>query len=621
MFKPEKIVKVEVLGLQKNKEDFISLIHKFGLFHINDLSNSVKEDKIFHNANQDAPLKETEKISELTLRANFIREVFEKHIDEKNKKEIFPGRIPKNLTLNKISEMVEKKLSTFEKETIKVDQSLKNINNRIEEIKSDIELIDSYKIKFNINQFENSKYTNLIFGRMLKEDLELCEFSDVVKANSIILTNGAGKKIGDVMILYKRSIEEELNQALKQINFEREKVTLSTTDVNINTVSALKDELTVLIKKKNEKSAELNNLYSKYAEEGFIHEILSFAKSRAEVSTNFARTEKTFFMGAYMPENNFDSLNKLLLKHDIVLSKASQLKTAPVILNNLPYIKSFEQLTKMFGTPKYNTIDPTFFMALFFPFFFGFMFSDMGYGIMVMIFSSVFLILGKKSKTLFDYGIIFASAGIWTIVFGLLFGSFFGNLIKITPLLFDPFQKSIVILIAAIIIGFIHLNIGIILSMVNNLTNNNKKDFLFNDISLVLLQGSIIALIFKQNLLGGLLFALTLIMLFIKSSLFGLMEITSFVGMVLSYARILALSLATGGIALAINIVSAKIMGAGWIGLILAPIIIIFGHIFNFVINMIGSTINAVRLHFVEFFTVFFQEGGEEFKPFKIEKD
>jgi V/A-type H+-transporting ATPase subunit I len=95
------------------------------------------------------------------------------------------------------------------------------------------------------------------------------------------------------------------------------------------------------------------------------------------------------------------------------------------------------------------------------------------------------------------------------------------------------------------------------------------------------------------------------------------MDITNFFGTWFSYARILALNLATSGVALAVNILAEKTIS---FSVVTYVIILILGHLFNFVVNLIGCTINAARLHYVEFFSLFFESGGKPFKPFSIKK-
>jgi V/A-type H+-transporting ATPase subunit I len=115
--------------------------------------------------------------------------------------------------------------------------------------------------------------------------------------------------------------------------------------------------------------------------------------------------------------------------------------------------------------------------------------------------------------------------------------------------------------------------------------------------------------------------ASSVLSLIIKAGAFGITEITGFVGTWLSYARLLALLLATGGIALAINIMADKLATIPVIGIVLSIFILIAGHLFNFAINLLGSTIHSIRLHYVELFSQFYDASGKAFKRFTIKKE
>ena len=95
-------------------------------------------------------------------------------------------------------------------------------------------------------------------------------------------------------------------------------------------------------------------------------------------------------------------------------------------------------------------------------------------------------------------------------------------------------------------------------------------------------------------------------------------KITGTAGDILSYLRLFALGLATGIIASVVNTMAGMMWGS-LIGKIVAVGILIGGHIFNLVINALGGFIHTARLQFVEFFTKFYEGGGEEFKPFRRE--
>lgn len=110
--------------------------------------------------------------------------------------------------------------------------------------------------------------------------------------------------------------------------------------------------------------------------------------------------------------------------------------------------------------------------------------------------------------------------------------------------------------------------------------------------------------------------------IFLKNFAWGLFSLygaTSFIGIVLSYIRLMALGMVTGGIAMAINTIAWMVIKIPIIGIILALVILIFGHIYNIAINVLGAFVHSLRLNYVEFFPRFFTGGGEKFSPFKRE--
>lgn len=94
---------------------------------------------------------------------------------------------------------------------------------------------------------------------------------------------------------------------------------------------------------------------------------------------------------------------------------------------------------------------------------------------------------------------------------------------------------------------------------------------------------------------------------------------TSFVGVVLSYIRLMALGMVTAGIAMAINTIASLAIKIPIFGIIAALIILLIGHSYNLAVNVLGAFVHTLRLNYVEFFPRFFSGGGERFSPLKIE--
>ena len=105
----------------------------------------------------------------------------------------------------------------------------------------------------------------------------------------------------------------------------------------------------------------------------------------------------------------------------------------------------------------------------------------------------------------------------------------------------------------------------------------------------------------------------------ILGGLYSLYDIVGIFSDVLSYSRLLALGLATGVIAMIIDMLALMTSGVPGIGFIIGILIFCVGHVFNLVINTLGAFIHSGRLQFVEFFSKFFEAGGKKYKPFRFE--
>ena len=117
----------------------------------------------------------------------------------------------------------------------------------------------------------------------------------------------------------------------------------------------------------------------------------------------------------------------------------------------------------------------------------------------------------------------------------------------------------------------------------------------------------------------GLLFiVISLMLLFLGHKAMAMFQVTGFMGDVLSYARLMALGLCTTGIAMTVNVLSDMLYASSSIGILFAIVVFVVGHLFNFVINAMGSFVHGLRLHYVELFTKFYESGGTEFSPLEM---
>ncbi|GAK59877.1 H(+)-transporting two-sector ATPase [Candidatus Vecturithrix granuli] len=378
---------------------------------------------------------------------------------------------------------------------------------------------------------------------------------------------------------------------------------------------------------------------------------------------NFARTPKVYFLEGWMKQADKTRLEHGLRDYtdsiDILYEDpAEDDEAVPVILENTPYIQPFEIITRMYGMPKYHEPDPTPMLAPFFFLFFGLCLTDAGYGILLSLF-----MVWLMRKYVLDAGTtqlarLLYYGGFSTLVCGAFTGGWFGNIIDSLPaaltsvktikdalIIIDPMQEPIAFLILSLVLGYIQVCYGIFLKMRHRWRQGDPNGALLDQgIWLAFINSLFFWVILLASGMGDSLIGQGLSNLFmglallsgaarvwlhdrgnsklvmrILAGLYSLYDIVGIFSDVLSYSRLLALGLATGVIAMIIDMLTLMTTGIPGIGFLVGIIIFVFGHIFNLVINTLGSFIHSGRLQFVEFFSKFFEAGGKKYKPFKFE--
>ena len=381
-----------------------------------------------------------------------------------------------------------------------------------------------------------------------------------------------------------------------------------------------------------------------------------------EVLGTLPQSERTFVISGYIPAAVSDKVAGSLMKKYDCMVDVEELKEdeeAPVILKNNPFSATMEGVVESYGLPVKGEIDPTTIMSFFYVFFFGMMLSDAAYGVIVSIVCGILVLKFprmspgmKKSLKLFFY------CGLSTIVWGVLFGGYFGNIVDIvsakffgttiTPpaLWFIPLNEPMKLLLYSLLFGVIHLFTGLAIKGYLCIRERQIMDFfcdvvlwfmLLIGLLLMLLPSELFASIAQMEIVfPGWLNTLAQVLaiagaagivlmsgrsnknpaLRIALGAYDLYNITGWLSDVLSYSRLLALGLATGVIASVINQMGSMLPN-NVIGIIFFILIFIVGHAMNLAINLLGAYVHTNRLQFVEFFGKFYEGGGRPFHPFR----
>ncbi len=301
----------------------------------------------------------------------------------------------------------------------------------------------------------------------------------------------------------------------------------------------------------------------------------------------------------------------------------------PVRLDNPLWLKPFEMLTELYALPKYRDLDPTFIVAPLFLLYAGFMLTDFIYGLgLVVLGGALFALFRKRDRGVSDISVSIILIGAISMVFGVLTGSYLGDAPKYLlgletsqlALWRDPLADPLYFLIISLIVGLVHLNIGLVLGLIEAVRKRAWRTLISDRVIWWLLQAAILAFVLKASLLGKLLLIATVILVIAMNGPLGLLGMTGFMGDVISYSRLFALALSTAGIAMTVNLLAEMLSGVPYVGLLCATLIFLIGHLFSFAMNSLGSFVHSIRLQFVEFFGKFYEGGGDTFTPFKEER-
>jgi V/A-type H+-transporting ATPase subunit I len=295
--------------------------------------------------------------------------------------------------------------------------------------------------------------------------------------------------------------------------------------------------------------------------------------------------------------------------------------TVPVVLHNPRLFRPFEAITGMMPLPKYGTVDPTPFVAVFFPMFFGVVLGDIGYGAMLGTISLVLRLRSKSGTKMRSISEIGLACSLFAIVFGFLYGELFGDLghrVGLHPIILNREEAFFPFLGLALAIGLVHIVLGLVVGAVK-MFRGDKRRALGKGMAAVMVVLIALALMAAFEMLPERFFTPLVIailvafpILIIGEGVLAPIELVSTLGNVLSYARIMAVGTASVMMAIVAN----RMTGA-FGGVVVGVLFALLFHLINFVLGVFSPTIHMLRLHYVEFFGKFYSPGGSQYRPFR----
>ena len=531
---------------------------------------------------------------------------------------------------NELSD-ISKKIDSNNQKITAIDNSIKEIS-PWKSIKEPIEDLNSFrKLKFIMGYLPTKSLEKF---RTSIVDLKSTYFEeiDIVGRNSycIIFTNQ----------LEKEAVYENLRlNSFSEVNLEIKGVVSEE-------IQRLEDEKKILEEENSKLTDEIKKFTVNLQKMQSVYEYYQNLSLRNTVVSNFKATDKLDIIQGYIPadkENNFKELLEKLSASKVYLEIEDAKKDdpdVPIILKNNKIASLFESVTKMYALPKYDEVDPTFILSIFYWIFFGMMVADFAYGLILFVGSGIALMTLKFNDSTKKFLKFFFALSFSTMIWGLIYGSAFGDLITLPTQILDSSKDFMTVLMLSLAFGGVHLAFGLGMKAYVLIKNGNPMDA-FYDVFLwyltlttviLVIVGKVITLPSIVNTIAfyGMIVGMLGIIAFgardsksiagrIAGGLYSLYGITSYIGDFVSYLRLMALGLAGGFIAVAINIIVKMLVGGGIVGIVFGVIVFVFAQLFNIFLSFLSAYVHTSRLMYVEFFSKFYEGGGKAFKKFRSE--
>ena len=633
-----KMKKFKLFALEKDRKSLLKELQKFSYVHFvktKEEDESLKEIEL----NQDMTI-----IKEKSQKVKWMLNYFSKLFPKETKKEIDESSIKETLFV-----LVEQQASKYDFSNDY--ENLANISREIDSNKEEIANLEIYRkelskwlnIKESLGNLKAFRTAKFFLGTVAKKNFEPLKDKLRNFEHTYIEEISDESSQINIMLLTSNTEEKELKNELKTYSF---------TETNFNFDTSFTEEYEKTksreeeLKKANEKLKEKVEKLLKLIPKLLIQkEYLDNALMRETVVSNFKATDTVNVIEGYIPLDMEEEFKKIVNKNS---NKSNYLEIievdkddeeVPILLKNSGITGLFASITQMYALPKYNEIDPTAILSIFYWIFFGMMVADFAYGLILFILSGLALMIGKFDENKRKFLKFFFALSFSTMIWGLLYGSAFGDLIKLPTQVLDSSKDFMSIFILSIIFGAIHLVIALGIKAYILIKNGHFMDVIYDVFLWYLTLTSLIILLlagrfglseFTKNIfiacavigmLGIVVFgardAKTLVGR-IGGGLYSLYGITSYIGDFVSYLRLMALGLAGGFIASAINIIVKMLVSKGILGIILGVVVFTLGQSFNIFLSFLSSYVHTSRLTYVEFFSKFYEGGGKAFKKFRV---
>jgi V/A-type H+-transporting ATPase subunit I len=639
-----KMKKIELIAMLTDSKKIIELLQRRGVVEI-----SKNEDEELENTNVTAVVGEFDKFRNTAVQA---LEIIDNYFPEKvGLADMFSGKTEVEKHEFGQEAMQMEKVMAAANEIIKNQRTITEANTSISQLEIKCDMLDRWlPLDVPLN-FKGTASTSAYIGT-LPYQITAEELEEQLPDNCSVEVVSGSKEQTNLFILCSKDSYEEAGNKLRKLAFASVSEQESKTPNEL--IDSYKEKVEQLNKKIDEAKDSIEKLSENRKQLKFVIDYLQMRKEKYDALSGLGFTESTFVLTGFIPEKYAESLQKEIeAKYTaaITFTDPTDEDDVPVLLENSKFSAPVEGITKMYAMPGKGDVDPTPVMSFFYYLFFGMMLSDAGYGLLMVIGTTIALKKFKLESSMKKTLTMFRNCGISTVFWGALFGSWFGDIAQVVArnffdkeigslaLWFEPLTDPVKLLLVSFGLGILHLFLGVAVAFKMTWDSGKKLDAVFDALPIYLIvlgvaplgAGMFIAVPEALKTTGIYMLLAGVIILVLTAgrtskSIFGKFfgglyalynTATGYFGDILSYSRLLALGLATGSIASVINLIGTMPENKVF-KLILLIIVFVVGHIANLAINLLGAYVHTDRLQFVELFSKFYTGGGREFSPLTV---
>lgn len=623
-----KMNKFNLLAFKSDRDELLNSLQAFNYVHFNDLERD--EDKTYLEE-----VRNTERLNALDsdmTKVDYVISIIESYMKDrgidldndfselslkgvKQRGENFDF----GLIYGKIKDLVEKRENALAKRS--------DYQNKLSALKpwKDIDvdidkLYDSKRVFVETGTVSSQFYEQIqkaIVERNLEKSL-VYKISEADKTNYIVAVSSLDEK-------------DDLIDLIREFGFSR---------VKINSNKRIVDEIDDLSYNLKENQESIDGIekeivdFKKYLKDLYIYKAYILNKRRKEESSEFfLETNLMNVIEGYVPVDKTERFKKdvkdVLGENYILDIKEADKDDSkvPIILKNNKLVDPYEEVVKTYSLPKYNEIDPSGLVAIFYTIFTGFMIGDLGYGALAVIAILLALKFKKFPESTEKTMRLFLRISISACVFGFIFGSVFGGIIDVPFGWIDTAKDINELIVMSLIIGGISLFTALGVKGYMYLRDGKPMDAFYDVGFLYMAVGGAIALVLTKSPIAkwAMIIGMVGILLFagrnaasiggrLGSGAYELYGLTSWIGDFVSFLRLMALVLSGGFVAYSVNIIVKMLAGAGIGGIIAGAIIFIVFQLFNMFLSYLSAYVHGLRLIYVEMFNKFYEGGGVKFR-------